>query len=90
MNMNIKTFSTTEAREKISDFVNIVSTSRRPIVIGRRNVPEVVLIPFPHTYNGKLSGIITIGDVVNEIIIRQKNKIDDLENYIFGGDYGVK
>ena len=60
MNMNIKTFSTTEAREKISDFVNIVSTSRRSIVIGRRNVPEVVLIPFPHTYNGKLSGITNI------------------------------
>ena len=44
----------------------------------------------PVLENGKLSGIITIGDVVNEIIIRQKNKIDDLENYIFGGDYGVK
>ena len=58
--MNIKTFSTTEAREQISEFVNIVSTSRKSIVIGRRNVPEVVLIPFPAFWNGKLSEITNI------------------------------
>jgi len=60
MSMNIKTFSTTEAREQISEFVNIVSTSRKSIVIGRRNVPEVVLIPFPAFWNGKLSEITNI------------------------------
>lgn len=58
--MNIKTLSTTEARERISDLVNIVSTSRKSIVIGRRNVPEVVLIPFPAFWNGKLSEITNI------------------------------
>lgn len=58
--MNIKTLSTTEARERISDLVNIVSTSRKSIVIGRRNIPEVVLIPFPMFWNGKLSEITNI------------------------------
>lgn len=58
--MNIKTLSTTEARERMSDLVNIVSTSRKSIVIGRRNVPEVVLIPFPAFWNGKFSEITNI------------------------------
>ncbi len=58
--MNIKTLSTTEVREKISDLVNIVSTSRKSIVIGRRNVPEAVIIPFPLFWNGKLSEITNI------------------------------
>ncbi|MEK7060321.1 MAG: type II toxin-antitoxin system prevent-host-death family antitoxin [Patescibacteria group bacterium] len=58
--MNIKTLSTTEARERMSDLVDIVSTSRKSIVIGRRNVPEVVLIPFPSFWNGKLSLITNI------------------------------
>ncbi len=60
MVMNIKTLSTTEARERMSDLVDIVSTSRKSIVIGRRNVPEVVLIPFPAFWNGKLSEITNI------------------------------
>ena len=58
--MNIKTLSTTEVRERISDLVNLVSTSRKSIVIGRRNVPEVVLIPFPALWNGKFSEITNI------------------------------
>jgi len=60
MIMNIKTLSTTEVREKISDLVDIVSTSHKSIVIGRRNIPEVVLIPFPSFWNGKLSDITNI------------------------------
>ena len=58
--MNIKTLSTTEARGQISELVDFVSTSRRPIVIGRRNVPEVVLIPFPTFWNSKFSEITNI------------------------------
>ncbi len=58
--MNIKTLSTTQVRKDISDLVNIVSRSRKPIVIGRRNIPEVVLIPFPTFWNGKLSEITNI------------------------------
>ncbi|PIR68815.1 hypothetical protein COX93_01090 [Candidatus Nomurabacteria bacterium CG_4_10_14_0_2_um_filter_30_12] len=60
MIMNIKTLSTTEARERISDLINIVVTNRKSIVIGRRNVPEVVLIPFPEFWNGRLSEITNI------------------------------
>ncbi|OGI61071.1 hypothetical protein A2814_01890 [Candidatus Nomurabacteria bacterium RIFCSPHIGHO2_01_FULL_38_19] len=58
--MAIKTLSTTQVRKDISDLVNIVSASRKSIVIGRRNVPEVVLIPFPAFWNGKLSEITNI------------------------------
>ena len=58
--MNIKTLSTTAAREQISDLVDIVSSGGKPIVIGRRNVPEVVMIPFPSDWNGKLSDITNI------------------------------
>lgn len=58
--MNIKTLSTTEVRERISDIIDIVSVSRKPIVVGRRNVPEVVLIPFPDFWNGKLTDITNI------------------------------
>jgi len=58
--MNIKTLSTTEARANMADLVNIVSTRKKSIVIGRRNVPQVVLIPFPAFWNGKLSEITNI------------------------------
>ena len=58
--MNIKTLSTTEARENISELVNMVSTSRKSIVIGRRNIPEVVLIPYPTAWNNKISEITNI------------------------------
>jgi prevent-host-death family protein len=60
MNMNIKTLSTTEARAKIAELVEIVSKSKKPIVIGRRNTPEAVLIPFPESWNGQLSEITNI------------------------------
>lgn len=55
MDMNIKTLSTTQARAQISELVDIVSKSKKSIVIGRRNTPQVVLIPFPEFWNGQLS-----------------------------------
>jgi len=58
--MKIKTLSTTAARKDLGDLVDIVSKSRKSIVIGRRNVPEVVLIPFPDLWNGKLTEITNI------------------------------
>lgn len=60
MAMNIKTLSTTEARARMANLVNIVSSSNKSIVIGRRNIPQVVLIPFPAFWNGKLSEITNI------------------------------
>ncbi|HEV7424534.1 MAG TPA: hypothetical protein VGO21_05120 [Candidatus Paceibacterota bacterium] len=59
-NINIKTLSTTKLREHISDFIDIVSTSGKSIVLGRRNIPEAVLIPFPSLWNGKLTEITNI------------------------------
>jgi len=56
---NIKTLSTTELRENISDFMDIVSAGKS-LVLGRRNVPEAVLIPFPNLWNGKLTEITNI------------------------------
>jgi CBS domain-containing protein len=41
----------------------------------------------PVTDNGKLIGVVSIGDVVNAIISDQKTTIKDLENYITGGIY---
>jgi CBS domain-containing protein len=41
----------------------------------------------PIMNQGKLSGIVTLGDVVKKIISEQKLTIDELENYVTGG-YG--
>ncbi len=57
---NIKTLSTTKLRERISDIMDIMSKKGNPIVLGRRNVPEAVIIPFPSIWNGKLSEITSI------------------------------
>jgi len=37
----------------------------------------------------KLLGLVSIGDIVNRIITEQKSKIEDLESYIIGSDYGA-
>lgn len=38
----------------------------------------------------ELQGILSIGDIVNAVIIEQKAIIKDLEDYIMGGGYGNK
>ena len=43
----------------------------------------------PVIQNKELIGIVSIGDIVNRIITEQKSKIEDLENYIIGSDYGA-
>lgn len=43
----------------------------------------------PVQEDGKLVGVVTIRDVVNNIINNQRNKIDELETYIRGGGYGL-
>lgn len=57
---NIKTLSTTKLRKRISDLMDVISISRKSIVVGRRNVPEIVLIPFPHLWNSRLTEITNI------------------------------
>ncbi len=41
----------------------------------------------PVLENGRVVGVVSIGDVVNTIITQQKVVIRDLENYITGQDY---
>ena len=43
----------------------------------------------PVIENKELIGIVSIGDIVNRIITEQKSKIEDLESYIVGSDYGA-
>ena len=42
----------------------------------------------PVVENGKLVGMISIGDIVKEIISSEKSRADALENYIEGRGYG--
>lgn len=58
--MNIQTMSTTKARANISDIVNNVRLSGKPVVIGKRNNPEVVIIPFPQDFSPHFSEITNI------------------------------
>jgi CBS domain-containing protein len=41
----------------------------------------------PVVENGKVVGVISIGDVVKTIIENQQSLIEGLENYIMGRDY---
>jgi CBS domain-containing protein len=43
----------------------------------------------PVVDRGTLTGIVSIGDVVNKVISDQSTTIKDLENYITGVDYGA-
>jgi len=42
----------------------------------------------PVSENGKLVGMISIGDIVKDIISSEKSKVETLENYIQGRGYG--
>ncbi|MCX6054785.1 MAG: CBS domain-containing protein [Chloroflexi bacterium] len=42
----------------------------------------------PVVENGKLIGMISIGDIVKDIISSEKSKVNALENYIEGRGYG--
>jgi len=42
----------------------------------------------PVVENGKLAGMISIGDIVKDIISSEKSRINALENYIEGRGYG--
>ncbi len=60
MYMNIKTLSTTEFRKNISGIINTIIEKRQSLVIGRRDTPEAVIIPFPKNFNSNLSEILNI------------------------------
>jgi CBS domain-containing protein len=44
----------------------------------------------PVLENDQLIGVVSIGDIVNAIIVDRDIKIQDLENYITGGHYAPK
>ena len=58
--MITNTLSTTKARAIISDLIANISLSGKPVVIGRRNNPEVIMIPFPQDFNPNFSEITNI------------------------------
>ncbi len=43
----------------------------------------------PVIENKQLIGLVSIGDIVNRIITEQKSRIENLESYIVGSDYGA-
>lgn len=53
----MQVFTTTKAREKLSDIVNYVRFKNRPIAIGRRNKIEVIMIKYPDQLNKKVDAI---------------------------------
>ncbi|OGG63466.1 hypothetical protein A3C21_02120 [Candidatus Kaiserbacteria bacterium RIFCSPHIGHO2_02_FULL_59_21] len=54
----MRTISTTNARKNISRIVEAVKATGRPVAIGRRNKPEVIVTPYPQKYNPKVSDIV--------------------------------
>ena len=52
----MKTISTTDARARIGKLVELVRETGKPIAIGRRGTPEVLLIRYPR-YNPELSDV---------------------------------
>ena len=40
----MKTISTTDARKRLSEIVEAVKTTGKPVAIGRRNKPEVMVV----------------------------------------------
>ena len=57
-NMNkIRTYSTTEARKKLGELINILKYQGGMFAIGRQNKQEVLVIPFPENHNEELSEI---------------------------------
>jgi hypothetical protein len=59
-NIFMKTITTTNARKHIAKLVNAVRERGEVIAIGKRNVPEVLLIKFPGAYDKTLSDITNI------------------------------
>ncbi len=56
----MKTISTTNARKSLSTIVDSVKTTGRSVAIGRRNKPEVVISPYPNTYNKDVSDAVNL------------------------------
>ncbi len=51
------TYSTTEARAKLSDLVNKVKYQKKIIAIGRNNKAEVLITPIPEDIDNNITDI---------------------------------
>lgn len=58
----MKIVTTTEARKGIGKIVDAVRMTGRPVAIGRRNIPEVLIIRYPR-YNPEFSEITNLNAV---------------------------
>ena len=85
--MNIKTLSTTKMRDNISEIINLVHNTGKSFVVGRRDIPEAVLIPFPKDFNPKTSEITNINAYSKSFSFLEKepelySKSDLKEKYV--------
>lgn len=56
----MKTISTTEARKNIAKLVDAVREENAVFLLGRRDVPEAVLLKFPSEYRSDVSDITNV------------------------------
>jgi len=54
-----KIISTTEARKNIAKLIDVVREENAVFLLGRRNIPEAVLLKFPSEYRTE------VGDITN-------------------------
>lgn len=57
---NIKVLSTTKARNILPDLIESIKHTGKAFVLGRRNIPEAILIKFPTEYSVNSSDITNI------------------------------
>jgi CBS domain-containing protein len=76
---------------KVSDVMTkalVVVAPKTDIFVCMGIMTEKRFRHLPVVDNGKLVGVISIGDIVNAIIHTQEDLIKNLGNYISGGGYG--
>ena len=61
----LNVLSTTKARNMLPDLIENIKTTGGMFVLGRRNVPEVILIKFPTEYSVNVSDIVNINAYSN-------------------------
>lgn len=75
--------SSTLVRDVMSEKLTTVEPDR-PVGDCMELMTDLRIRHLPVIENGKLCGLVSIGDLVKEVIAEQQYKIDQLENYING------
>lgn len=76
-----------KVKEFMSTDLTVVSPET-PIMDCMKIITEKHFRHLPVLQDEMLCGIISIGDIVNQIIKSQKTTIEDMQNYISGTGYG--